>query len=148
MSRMIEIDFRPDERTLRQFGWIALVGFGLLAGLAWSESLVFRFGLGELREPVSAALAALGGLSLLFTWIYPQGNWPLFVGLSLLTYPIGWVLSYVIMGTLFYLMLAPLGMFFRLTGRDPMNRRFEPEAETYWVDAPGERARERYFRQF
>ena len=30
---MIEIDFRPDEKTLRQFGWIALGGFGLLATL-------------------------------------------------------------------------------------------------------------------
>ena len=28
MSKMIEIDYNPDEKTLRQFGWIALVGFG------------------------------------------------------------------------------------------------------------------------
>jgi len=42
MSKMIEIDFRPDDRTLRQFGWIALVGFGFVAAIAWHEVVVER----------------------------------------------------------------------------------------------------------
>ena len=52
MSRMIEIDWRPDDRTLRQFGVIALCGFSFLAALAWWELFVFSFGLGEARPIV------------------------------------------------------------------------------------------------
>ena len=37
MSKLVEIDFNPDARTLRQFGVIALVGFGALAALAYYE---------------------------------------------------------------------------------------------------------------
>jgi hypothetical protein len=148
MSKMIEIDLRPDERTLRQFGWIALVGFGFVALLAWQEWLIFSFGLGEARGPVAGGLLGIGVLSAVLGAVYPKANLPIFVGLTLLTYPIGFVLSYVIMGALFYGLLAPVGIFFRLIGRDAMHRRFEPEAASYWTKARPERSEESYFRQF
>ena len=34
MAKMIEIQMDPDEKTLKQFGFIALVGMGAIAGLA------------------------------------------------------------------------------------------------------------------
>jgi hypothetical protein len=148
MAGMIEIDLRPDSRTLRQFGWIALVGFGLLATMAWNEWLIFSFGLGAWKQTVVGALAGVGVLAAVFSLVYPKANLPIYLGLTILAYPIGFVLSYVIMGTIFYLMLAPVGLFFRITGRDPMMRRFEPEAESYWVDARPARPSESYFRQF
>jgi hypothetical protein len=148
MASMIQIDLRPDSRTLRQFGWIALVGFGLMATLAWNEWLVFSVGLGEWRQPVVAGLAGLAGLAGFFSIVYPKANLPIYLGLTILAYPIGFVLSYVIMGTIFYLMLAPMGIIFRITGRDPMKRRFEPETASYWVDSRPARPNESYFRQF
>ena len=66
----------------------------------------------------------------------------------MIAFPIGFVLSYVIMGTLFYLIIAPIGLIMRLLGRDPLNRGFLPEAETYWVDAGPPRPKEAYFKQF
>ena len=39
MSKLVEINFDPDTKTLRQFGVIALVGFGVLAVLAYYEKL-------------------------------------------------------------------------------------------------------------
>jgi hypothetical protein len=148
MSKMVEFDWRPDDRKLRQFGFIALAGFGLLALLAWTERGPFAFGLGEARAVVAAGLAGLGALSLAFSLAFPRGNWPAYVGLSVVAFPIGFVLSYVIMGTLFYAIIAPIGLVMRLFGRDPMNRAFLREAPTYWVDAPPPRPRESYFRQF
>ena len=148
MSRMIEINLRPDSRTLRQFGWIALGGFGAAAALAWTESLVFSFGLGAWRAALAGALAALGGLAALASLVYPPANRPLYVALTLLSYPIGFVLSYVILGALFYLLITPVGLVMRVLGRDPLERRFEPAAKTYWVDARAQRAQESYFRQF
>ncbi|MFI5314971.1 MAG: SxtJ family membrane protein [Myxococcota bacterium] len=148
MAGMVEINLRPDQRTLRQFGWIALGGFGLLALCAWNGWLVFRHGLGSWREAVTAALAALGVLSALFSLVAPKANAPLFVALSIVAFPIGFVLSYVIMATLFYVVIAPVGTAMRLFGMDPMDRRFLPKASTYWLDARPPRAKADYFKQF
>jgi hypothetical protein len=145
---MVEINFRPDERTLRQFGWIALGGFGLLALCAWNGWLVFRHGLGEWREAVTLALAGLGVLSALCSLAFPRANALLFVALSVLAFPIGFVLSYVIMATLFYAVIAPVGFAMRLFGMDPMDRRFLRDAPTYWRDARPPRAKADYFKQF
>jgi len=148
MAKMIEIDFDPDERTLRQFGWIALGGFSVLAALAWSEKLVFAFGLGEARVAVAGALLAVGVLAAAIGLIHPRANRFLFVGLAVLAFPIGFVLSYVIMTTLFFAIIGPIGVIMRLVGHDPMNRELDPSAETYWTPADPMPPRERYFKQF
>jgi MFS family permease len=148
MSKMIEIDWKPDERTLRQFGLIALVGFSFLAAIAWFETFIFAMGLGDARQAVAGTFAVLAGLSALFSLVAPKANLPIYLGLTLLSYPIGFVLSYLIMGFLFFVMITPVGLFFRLTGRDPMHRRFDSEATTYWTDARPRRGKEGYFRQF
>jgi hypothetical protein len=149
MSKLIEIDLRPDERTLRQFGLIALVGFGFVAAIAWFDALIFAaFPLGGAKTAVVGIFAALAGASALFSAVYPKANLPIYLGLTILSYPIGFVLSYVIMGTLFYLLLAPVGLFFKLTGRDPLARKFDPDASSYWQQARPARASETYFKQF
>ncbi|MFQ5513402.1 MAG: SxtJ family membrane protein [Myxococcota bacterium] len=145
---MIEIDLSPPERTLRQFGFVALGGFGLAAVLAWTESLVFAIGLGDWRPRIAALLAALGLLSALFSLVWPRANRPLYVGLLVVGYPIGFVLSYAILGLLFYLLFTPIGLGLRLLGHDPLQRRFEPDAESYWSEARRERSAESYFKQF
>jgi hypothetical protein len=148
MSKLVEINFRPNERTLRQFGWIALGGFALLAVCAWNGWLVFRHGLGDARAPVAYGLAALGAVSALFSLAYPKANAPLYVGLSVVAFPIGFVLSYVIMATLFYVVIAPVGFALRLFGMDPMQRGIRRDAPTYWLDARPARAKADYFKQF
>lgn len=148
MSKLVHIDLSPDEATLRQFGWIGLVGFAGLAALAWFELLVFSVGLGSWREPVSYGLAGLGLWCAAAGLLFPRANKPVFVALSIVAYPIGFVLSYVIMAFLFFGMLAPVGLFFRLTGRDVLHRRFEPELDSYWSDPRPRRGKDSYFRQF
>jgi hypothetical protein len=148
MAKLIEIDFDPDETTLRQFGWIALGGFGLLAALAWFEKLIFAFGLGEARATVAGALLAVGALAAVIGLVHPRANRFLYVGLTLVAFPIGFVLSYVILTTLFFVIIAPIGVLMRLLGHDPMHRTLDPDAESYWVPAEPAPARERYFKQF
>jgi hypothetical protein len=64
------------------------------------------------------------------------------------TLPIGLVVSFVMLGLFYFLLITPLGLVFRLLGRDPLHRRFDPKAETYWVEhQPADRP-ERYFQQF
>ena len=148
MSRLVEIDFKPDTKTLRQFGFIAFVGFGALAALAYYEKLVFAFGLGDARLAVAASLAALGVLALVLGLLAPRANRLLYVGLSLLAFPIGFVLSYVIMGALYFLIIGPIAVALRLAGRDPMRRARDPQAASYWTPARPARDKESYFHQY
>lgn len=148
MSKMVELDWNPDRRTLRQFGAVALVGFGAIAALAWNEWLVFSFGLGAARPWVAGVLAGLGVLGGIFGLVAPAANKPLYVGVSLVAFPIGFVLSYLILGFLFYGIIAPVGAGLRIAGKDPMARRLEPDAPSYWSDARPPRSRESYFRQY
>ena len=148
MSRLVEIDFNPDTKTLRQFGFIAFVGFGALAALAYYEKLVFAFGLGDARLAVAASLAALGVLALVLGLLAPRANRLLYVGLSLLAFPIGFVLSYVIMGALYFLIIGPIAVALRLAGRDPMRRARDPQAASYWTPARPARDKESYFHQY
>lgn len=148
MSKLVEINFNPDTKTLRQFGVIAFVGFGILAALAYYEKLIFAFGLGDARAPVVGTFVALGSLALLLSLIAPRANRVLYVGLTLLAFPIGFVLSYLIMGTLYFLIIGPIAVAFRLFGRDSMHRSYDPDADTYWSTARPPRDKESYFHQY
>lgn len=148
MSKLVELNLNPDRKTLRQFGVIAFVGFGILALLAYYEKLIFSFGLGDSRMTVVWVLLGIGTLALFFSLVYPKANRLLYVGLSLLAFPIGFVLSYVIMGTLYFLIIGPIALLFRLFGRDSMRRRYDPNAASYWADSEPARDKESYFHQY
>lgn len=62
--------------------------------------------------------------------------------------PIGIVVSYVILTVIYYLVLTPIGLVLRSRGYDPLHRRFEPEADSYWVKREPPADNRRYFRQF
>ena len=145
---MLEINLRPERRVLRQFGFIALAAFGLLGGLILWQNGLFGLDFGRTTAPIAYLLWAIGVASALLSLAAPRANRPLYVGLIVITYPIGFVVSYVLLGVIFYLLFTPLGLVFRLMRRDPLQRRFEKEASTYWVPHRPSDSVERYFRQF
>ena len=149
MAQMIELNLTPDTKTLRQFGWIALGGFCLLAALSHFELLVFStpkmVGLKPTLMAIFGGLAAYCALSSL---VWPKANLPVYVGLTLLAYPIGFVLSHVIMGSLFFLVITPVGIVLRSLGNDPLHRAYEPDSDSYWIDSRPERPKESYFKQY
>ena len=73
---------------------------------------------------------------------------PVFIGMTLLAFPIGMVIGTLAMALTYYLLITPIGLVFRLFGRDLMHRKLDPEAETYWIERPPQVPPERYFRQF
>jgi len=146
--RIMAMNWKPSERVLRQFGFIALAGFGGLALAAWNERLWFAGGLGASRVALTSILAGLAALCLAASLVAPRANRPLFIGLSLLSYPIGFVVSYVIMAVLFYLVFAPVGIVMRMLGRDPLSRKADASALSYWLKVEDRKDPNRYFRQF
>lgn len=148
MSRLVELNLNPDRRTLRQFGFIALGGFGLIGLLAFREWMVFSAGLGPARLPVAFACWGLGLLSALLSLVAPSANRPIYVGLALVSYPIGFVLSYVIMAVLFFGIFTPVALVFKVIGRDSLQRRRDRTAASYWQPPRPARSTDSYFRQF
>ena len=46
---------------------------------------------------------------------------------------LGWINTRIILSVIFYALVTPMGILMRRFGRDPMQRRFEPDATTYRV---------------
>jgi hypothetical protein len=145
---LIQLDFRPQARQLRQFGFIAFVVLGVLAAVAFFRGTLFGFDVGDAARPVAAALGAVGGVSALFSLAWPQGNRPLFVALSVVAFPIGFVVSHIVLAVLFFVILTPVGLALRLLGRDLLDRSFEKDKKSYWIDLPQSIQKRDYFRQF
>jgi len=145
---MIDINLKPDQKILRQFGLISLVGFGLLGGLIYWRNGLFGLEFGGAAKPVAFSLWGIAGLSGLLSWVAPRANLPLYIGLTVLTYPIGFVVSHLILGFIFFGMLTPVALVFRLIGRDALHRRFDHKSKSYWVDSTPAKEVQRYFRQF
>jgi hypothetical protein len=148
MAGPLELNLNPDARTLRQFGGIALGAFGLLGGIvAWRGGLL-GFDFGRAAWTVAIALWSVGALSALLGLVSPRANRPLWIALTLVAFPIGYVVSIALLGFLFFGVLTPVNLVFRLIGRDALHRRFDPAAKSYWIERSGDVPLERYFRQF
>jgi hypothetical protein len=133
---------------LRRFGFIALAGYGLLGALViWKRGL-FGFGLGAAADPLAYLLWGVGLLAACCSLVRPEANRALYVGMSLVTFPIGYVVSLVVLSLFFYGVLTPFGLALRLVGRDPLRRKLEPQAPTYWERRDAPESSERYFRQY
>ena len=65
-----------------------------------------------------------------------------------LAFPIGWTVSLVLLGLVYYGLFLPIGLVFRLVGRDALGLRSQPDATTYWTSRPEMADVRRYFRQF
>jgi hypothetical protein len=141
---VIALDLDPTPRALRQFGAIALVVFGALATLAWlGVGWPARTGL--VGVVAFAIIAALSGL---FALVFPRGNRPLFVLLSVVAFPIGFVVSHVVLATIYFGLFTPIGLVRRALGKDPLHLRRDPNAKSYWTAARPPRDKNDYFRQF
>lgn len=146
--KLLDVNLNPNDKTLFRFGFVALAVFGLLGGwVLWRRS-VWGFDLAGSSAGVAYALWTVGGLSAFFSLTAPRLNRFLYRGLIVATFPIGFVLSYLFLGIIFYAIITPVGLLFRLLGRDPLRRKFDPKLTTYWVDHQEPENVERYFRQY
>lgn len=62
--------------------------------------------------------------------------------------PVGWTVSHVILGVIYFLVFAPIGLVLRMSGHDPMERRIDRAEGSYWRSRSPVEDAARYFRQF
>lgn len=135
---VIEINKNPSRRDLMIFGLLFLA-FAAIVGALF-----------EWRTHAPGAARAVwiagGAITALF-FLAPPLRKPIYLGWSYVTFPIGFVLSHVILGFVYYVVFTIGGLGMRLAGKDPMTRKFDKAAKSYWSPHDPGTSVERYFRQ-
>jgi len=135
---MIEIDKNPSPRTLRQFSLAAAVFAALVGYFAFASAGSWT---------TAAVIWAAGSVVATMGLARPPCVRPVYLCISYIAAPVGIVVSLIVLGIVYYGVVTPTGIVMRLAGRDPLQRRRDPAAETYWQQRK-ETPPERYFRQF
>lgn len=148
MALIEKPDLNPDKAVLRSFGFIALGVFGLLGGyIHWTGGLpVVDFP--ESANTVAITLWIIAAAAGLGSLLWPALNRPLYVVLVVVGLPIGIVVSFLILGFMFYALITPIGLFFKVIGRDPLCRKFDAAAKSYWTSHKPAPNTARYYKQF
>ena len=137
---MIKLQLNPDAKMLAQFAWVAPLGF---LAFAWLSS---RLGAGD---AVIYGVAALGPVVLLAHLLGVSVLVKFFFrALVLLTFPIGMVVMPLVIGLLYYGVFTPMGLAFRLFGRDVMGRKLDKSGASYWHDRGAPRPAASYFKLY
>lgn len=136
MKFLSELPLKPTSRVLRQFaaGWLVC-----FLGLAFKFGLMKHSHAGEILAWISLA----GILGLMAPRVL---HWP-FVVMTIAAFPIGWVVTQLVLALMFYCVLSPLAMVFRWRRRDMLQLR-QHERNTLWVARDEQPPPEKYLKQY
>ena len=136
---LIRINRDPPPKQLAIFAGLWLIflgGWGLVRwSFAGADSLAMTLWIAAVAVPVAGAVHRP-----ILRWTY--------VGMSYAAFPIGWVVSHVLLAIIYYLVMTPIGLIMRVVGYDPMERKWDSQAESYWAKRSDDDDPKRYFRQF
>ncbi|HTY22506.1 MAG TPA: SxtJ family membrane protein [Desulfomonilaceae bacterium] len=129
----------PSSRDLNILALLFLVIPGLIG-----IYLVFRkgSGAGYVWMVLAVALCLARLVRPLFRVIYD-----VWLGFSVV---LGYFVSRVLLTIIFFIVITPTGLIMKLVGKDPMDRKWEPDASSYWTPRQEESSTdlERYKKQF
>jgi hypothetical protein len=137
---LIEINWNPKHKELRNFAIIALIASLIIALLLYV--------LKGVRIQWSVIIFAAGFGIFISSFVSLRLTRTIYLGLILVTFPVGWAISMILLTAFYFLLLTPLGLFFSLLGRDPLSRRFDPDAKSYWLSRRQTENLDRYFHQY
>ena len=136
---MITEDIKSDRKELRRFAIIMAIAFGLIGGLLlWREKGHYYWFL------------ILSGTFLLFGLVMPGLLKPVYKTWMTLAGVMGWFMTRIILIVLFYLVVTPIGLLMRLSGKDFLELKLDrSSSESYWIPREGPRPEtENYNNQF
>ena len=128
-----------NDRTLRQFSGLWILFFGAIALQQYFKHHRLMVAL-----IIGGFALGIGSLGL----ARPRWIKPVFVVWMRAAHPIGWVVSRIVLGTLFYGLFTPVAFVLRLIGRDALALKARPKAETYWHSKPGSADKTQYLHQY
>ncbi len=136
---VLDINTNPTRHDLRWFGRLLPVFVAVVGAVVWQRTgsltpAVWVWGVGALLSAVFAA--------------WPAGRTRIYVGWTYAVFPIGWVLSHLLLGVIYFLVITPIGIALRVLRGDPLDRDFKREAPSYWSTHTPPARVDRYLRQF
>jgi hypothetical protein len=127
------------KKQLRTFG-VALTIFLSVIGL-------IHFWKGN--EPTNFWFWGAAALVLLTTLSVPILINPIYRAAMFIAHILGWINTRIILGLLYYFLFTPIALVMKLIGHDPLHRKFDKQAKTYWkVRDKIPFSKEHYLRQF
>ncbi len=136
---MIPILWNPDRKMLAEFSEAGMFALGMVAA-----PLAYYRG----QPRLAVAFWCLAVIGRLVGLVRPDWLRPVFLGLTLATWPIGWVVSRLALGLLYYFVFTPIALTFRLIGRDALGLKADHDAKSYWEPYRPDRGLDRYLRPF
>ena len=137
---IIEVDWNPPGKNLRVFS---------VACLVFCVALAAYLHLGHGKSLSTAGIiAGIGLLVAVVGLLIPPLVRPLYVVLMVVALPVGLIVSTVLLLVVYYLVLTPIGLLTRLFGHDPMGKRFDPAATSYWSKRKTVKESGTYFKQY
>lgn len=133
--KLIDFNWQPTDRQLRQFGIICLFALPAIAWL-WGAGSSFVATLAL----VGLVLASIGLAS-------PTFLKPVFLGLTIVATPIGMVIGEVVILAIYFGVFLPFGLVFRLAKRDSMQRTLDKNRKSYWQAKKQATSVASYYRQ-
>lgn len=132
------IDWKPSRHKIRVFAITLLIAAGLfsilLLLLGRAQTAVYLLIAGAALSIASYLLTAFGRLIYLL-WMA--------VG-----YLFGYVFSPVVTALIFYLVVTPIALLFRIAGKDNLHLKRDTSSESYLIDHPDISDPEQFRRQF
>jgi len=134
------INRHPKDSDLRVFAVLQAL---FLTGMSWY--LTHRYG-GPDAIPwgVASVFSVVG----VFGLVQPRRLRWYYLGWMTVVAPIGWVVSRVMLGVVFFGIICPISSWLRLSGKIPLDRKWDPNAKTYWRERQEPTNKASYFRQF
>lgn len=132
-----DLDLDPTVTRLRQFALFGAALLILAAAVLSRDSL-----------PMAGGFLAVAAILALIGLVRPAAARPLYVAMTLATFPIGWTLSRLMVVVFYYLVLTPIALVLRLFRKTPHEHGHRRDAESYWIESPPAKEPARYFDQF
>jgi hypothetical protein len=119
-----QVNHGPDSKELRNFGLLVGGVFSVI-GL-WP--MVLR------GEPLRLWAVTTGALLIILGSLTPKWLAPIHRGWMWVGHVLGWINTRIILGIVFYGLITPIGILFRLFGKDTMRQTFSDASSTYRVN--------------
>jgi len=112
-----------DTKKLRKFGFT-------VGGVFTAFAILFVL---RHKHHVPFYVSAVAGPTLLAgALVFPRALAPVERGWSLLAHALGWINTRILLAFVFFVVLAPIALFMRIIGKDPLERRRDRSRSTYW----------------
>jgi len=136
---IVDINWNPSKKELKVFSLLLIVFFAIVAWLAHGKGASIE---------TTSLIAGGGAIVGIAGVLSPAFIRVVYVVWMAAVFPIGFVVSNVVLAVVFYGVVWPIGLLTKLTDRNALQSGLDRETKTYWNVRQSVKDPRRYFRQY